>query len=83
VTIERLAAHFPLPIKYESRRRHLQRFLHLRSLTELIYISPSFECVWGYSCQELRQDFHNFFLNTIHPEDRARVKNATPKKFLG
>jgi len=27
VKIERLAAHFPLPIKYESRRRHLQRFL--------------------------------------------------------
>jgi len=52
-------------------------------ITELIYISPSFECVWGYSCQELRQDFHNFFLNTIHPEDRARVKNATPKKILG
>ncbi len=27
VNIERLAACFPLPIKYESRRRHLQRFL--------------------------------------------------------
>jgi len=27
VKIERLAAHFPLPIKYESRCRHLQRFL--------------------------------------------------------
>jgi len=33
VKIERLAAHFPLPIKYESRRRHLQRFLGLRSLS--------------------------------------------------
>ena len=27
VKIERLAACFPLPIKYESRRRHIQRFL--------------------------------------------------------
>lgn len=27
VKIERLAAHFPLPIKYESRRRHIQRLL--------------------------------------------------------
>ncbi|MDB9311816.1 IS4 family transposase [Spirulina sp. CS-785/01] len=27
VRIERLASHFPLPIKYESRRRHIQRFL--------------------------------------------------------
>lgn len=27
VKIERLAAYFPLPIKYESRRRHIQRLL--------------------------------------------------------
>ena len=27
VKIERLAVCFPLPIKYESRRRHIQRFL--------------------------------------------------------
>lgn len=32
VQIEKLAALFPLPIKYESRRRHLQRFLILPSL---------------------------------------------------
>ena len=29
VKIERLAACFPLPIKYESRRKHIQRFLNL------------------------------------------------------
>lgn len=33
VKIERLAAHFPLPIKYESRRRHLQRFLRRSCLS--------------------------------------------------
>jgi len=33
VKIERLAAHFPLPIKYESLRRHLQRFLTLSCLS--------------------------------------------------
>jgi hypothetical protein len=33
IKIERLAAHFPLPIKYESRRRHLQRFLKLQFLS--------------------------------------------------
>ncbi len=31
VRIERLAACFPLPILYESRRRHVQRFLALPS----------------------------------------------------
>lgn len=33
VRLERLAACFPLPITYESRRRHLQRFLLLPSLS--------------------------------------------------
>lgn len=31
VKIERLATYFPLPILFESRRRHLQRFLRLKS----------------------------------------------------
>jgi hypothetical protein len=33
VRIERLAAYLPIPILYESRRRHLQRFLVLRNLS--------------------------------------------------
>jgi hypothetical protein len=33
VKIERLAAHFPLPIKFESRRRHIQRFLKLPAMS--------------------------------------------------
>lgn len=32
IQIEKLAAFFPLPIKYESRRRHIQRFLLLPQL---------------------------------------------------
>ncbi len=33
IKIERLAAYLPLPIKYESRRRRLQRFLKLPTLS--------------------------------------------------
>ncbi|MGV2831550.1 IS4 family transposase [Myxosarcina sp. GI1(2024)] len=33
VKIERLAAYFPLPIKYESRRRRIQRFLKSSALS--------------------------------------------------
>ncbi|NJL81933.1 MAG: transposase [Chloroflexaceae bacterium] len=33
VKIERLAAIFPVPIKFENRRRHIQRFLKLKSLS--------------------------------------------------
>ena len=40
VKIERLAACFPLPIKYESRRRHIQRFLALYSLSLPLFWFP-------------------------------------------
>ena len=40
VRIERLAACFPLPIKYESRRKHIQRFLILSSLSLPLFWFP-------------------------------------------
>ena len=40
VKIERLAAYFPLPILYESRRKHIQRFLALKSLSIPIFWFP-------------------------------------------
>nr|WP_293102947.1 hypothetical protein [Okeania sp. SIO2F4] len=40
VKIEKLAACFPLPIKYESRRRHIQRFLSLFSLSLPLFWFP-------------------------------------------
>jgi hypothetical protein len=40
IKIERLAAHFPLPIKFESRRRHIQRFLQLSVLSVVLLWFP-------------------------------------------
>ena len=40
VKIERLAACLPLPIKYESRRKHIQRFLTLFSLSLPLFWFP-------------------------------------------
>lgn len=45
VRIERLAAHFPLPIKYESRRRHIQRFLKQRAMSVTLIWLPLIESV--------------------------------------
>ena len=39
IRIERLAAHFPLPIFFESRRRHIQRFLKLSVLSIPIWLT--------------------------------------------
>ncbi|WP_293063273.1 hypothetical protein [Okeania sp. SIO2B3] len=45
VKIERLAAYFSLPIKYESRRRHIQRFLTLFSLSLPVFWFPIIQAI--------------------------------------
>lgn len=45
VKIERLAACFPLPIQYESRRKHLQRFLKLSSLSLPLFWFPIIQLI--------------------------------------
>jgi PAS domain S-box-containing protein len=43
--------------------------------TQLLYLSPAFERVWGHSRKPLEQDMYNW-IATIHPDDRARVGAA-------
>ena len=45
VRIERLAACFPLPILYDSRRKHIQRFLILPSLSLTLLWFPIIESI--------------------------------------
>ncbi len=45
VKIERLAACFPLPIKYESRRKHIQRFLTLSALSLPLFWFPIIQLI--------------------------------------
>lgn len=41
-------------------------------LDELLYVSPSYETLWGRSCASLYANPHSF-LDAVHPEDRERV----------
>ena len=43
VKIERLATYFPVPILFESRRRHIQRFLSLKSFSVCLIWFPIIE----------------------------------------
>ncbi len=45
VKIERLATYFPLPILFESRRKHIQRFLVLTSLSIAIIWFPVIQLI--------------------------------------
>jgi PAS domain S-box-containing protein len=41
--------------------------------TELLYISPAYERVWGRSCQSLYENPRSF-MDAVHPDDRERVR---------
>jgi len=41
-------------------------------LSELIYVNPAYETVWGQSCESFYRDLRSFVM-PVHPEDRARV----------
>jgi PAS domain S-box-containing protein len=43
--------------------------------TELLYVSPTYEQVWGRSCQSFYENPQQW-IKSIHPEDRQRVVEA-------
>ena len=46
-----------------------------QDLTEVLYVSLAYERIWGRSCASLIEDPRSW-LDSIHPEDRARVEQA-------
>jgi len=43
--------------------------------TEILYINPAYEKVWGHSVEELYKDPSSFF-KAIHPDDLGRISQA-------
>ena len=42
------------------------------TMSQIIYISPAYEKIWGRTCQSLYTSPHTW-LDAVHPEDRERV----------
>ena len=59
-------------------------WMSLPDHSEILYVSPAYEEIWGYSCDSLYQDPRSF-LQAVHPDDYARVaatvENQTAKDF--
>jgi PAS domain S-box-containing protein len=49
--------------------------------TSMIYVSPGYEKVWGRSCANL-YEFPAAWLNSLHPEDRHRIADASLTKQI-
>jgi PAS domain S-box-containing protein len=50
--------------------------------SEMIYISPAYEKIFGRSCQSL-YDNPKSFLEAIHPDDRKRIQELLPQQAEG
>lgn len=67
----------------EERFRQLAETIHdvflliSPDLSQIIYVSPAYEAIWGRSRQRL-YDNPASYLETIHPEDRDRIVGPLP-----
>jgi len=44
---------------------------------QILYVSPTYETIWGRSCESLYADSYSL-IRSIHPEDRVKVASARP-----
>ncbi len=49
--------------------------------TELLYVSPAYEEIWGRSCEEFYKN-PRVWIDAIHPDDRQHVEDAFAKGRL-
>ncbi len=57
-------------------------WLNSPAKSQVIYVSPAYERIWGRTRQSL-YDNPGSFMETIHPEDRDRVQAAFKKQMQG
>jgi PAS domain S-box-containing protein len=73
-----------------SEERFRQLAHHIREVfwmsdagrTEIIYVSPAYEEIWGQSCQSLYLRPQNW-IESVYPEDRKRVQASQELQSLG
>ena len=71
----------------ESEERFRQVTEHIHEVfwlsdtlkTEVLYVSPAYESIWGQSCESLYR-FPRSWLEAVHPDDRERVRQAALTK---
>jgi PAS domain S-box-containing protein len=70
--------------RFQEIAQTLNQVSYVISLTtgQYLYISPSYERLWGYSCESLYQNPRSW-LDRIHPEDSEYILNAFDQLLSG
>jgi PAS domain S-box-containing protein len=71
-------------VRFQEIAQTLNQVSYVISLAtgQYLYISPSYEKLWGYSCESLYQD-PNSWLTRIHPEDLDYVSGQFNQLLFG
>jgi PAS domain S-box-containing protein len=59
--------------KFKQIAENIDEVFWLRTDSEMIYVSPSFEKIWGVPCQAIYEN-PQIFTEKIHPEDKPIVQ---------
>ena len=76
--------------RYESEQHLRQLVEHIREVfwltdidkKEIIYVSPAYEAIWGLSCESLYAN-PDSLMHAVHPDDRARISQASQSQDKG
>ncbi|MBD2570346.1 PAS domain-containing protein [Anabaena lutea] len=70
--------------KFRELAENIHEVFHINSadLSEILYISPAYEEIWGRSCQSLYQN-PDSWSESIHPEDGDRIVAACNRLIQG
>jgi diguanylate cyclase (GGDEF)-like protein/PAS domain S-box-containing protein len=70
--------------RFQQMTRNLEEVVWLTPVdkSEMLYVSPAYEEIWGRSPESLYDDPTNW-LDPIHPEDRPRVREAIGRQVDG
>jgi PAS domain S-box-containing protein len=58
-------------------------FVQNRDFSELLYVSPAYEEVWGRPCQDLYKTPGSFLFDDVFPEDRERLLDSVLRNQSG
>jgi diguanylate cyclase (GGDEF)-like protein/PAS domain S-box-containing protein len=58
--------------RFRQLAENIDQVFFLRTETEMLYVSPAYENIWGMPLQSLYEN-PDSFLDTVHPEDKVEV----------
>ncbi len=70
--------------RFHQLAEHIHEVFWLSSAdkTQMFYVSPAYETIWGNTCASL-YEAPSSFLASVHPEDQGQLNLALPKQLLG